>query len=184
MKTNTFTLAVILLAGLLAASCHKTKEQEQQTEPLEAEPEERVYAMPDYHVYESVTVGKNEYTYDIMRKASDSLPLIEDELGAAKDNTITLRLTKNGKEYYNDTLTKRMFRSSMDDSFYSQSILMGIRFVSAEAGRGLTFSVGVSEPNSDMTIPFTLTVADNGSVSFVKDEVLDVDLPDKQTSAY
>ncbi|MCD8266760.1 MAG: DUF4738 domain-containing protein [Prevotellaceae bacterium] len=179
MKTNTLKLAVILLAGLLAASCHKTKEQEQQEEPPQEELEESVYAMPDYHVYESVRVGKNEYTYDIMRQASDSLPLVEDELRSSKDNAITLRLAKNGKVYYNDTFTKRMFRSSMDESFYSLSILDGIRFVSAEAGRGLTFSVGVSVPNSDMTMPFTLTVADDGSVSFVKDEVLDVDLSDE-----
>ncbi len=181
IKKETAIVAVITAMALLAlAGCGKTKEEKDETAPSAGIGEERVYALPDYHCHDSARVGSSLYTYDIVRHASDSLPMVEDELGASADNTIRLTLTRNGREYCCLTLTKAMFRHSMDEAFYGRSILDGIRFASAEAGKGLTFSVSVSEPDSDMSIPFALTVADDGSVSFVKEEIMDVEPPDGQ----
>ncbi len=178
-------MAALALSALVATGCHKANDKEDETAHYsETAMEERVYSLPDYHCSDSVRVGGNLYTYDILRRACDSLPKVEDELGVSVDNTIRLTLTRNGHTYYSQTFTKRMFQSSIDATFYGRSILDGIRYTGGEAGKGLTFSVAVSEPNSDMTIPFALTVADNGGVSFVKEEVMDVELQDEQTQAY
>ncbi len=165
--------------ALLLVGCHKDKE-ETQTEREGTEAEEQIYSMPDYRSHEEVKMGGRVYAYNIERTASDSLPLVKDELGGAKDNVVRLRLSRDGHTYYNRTLTKELFRSSMDENFYEHSILDGIRFVRAEAGRGLVFSLSVSEPGSDMTVPFSMTVADDGSVSFAKEEIMDVEIEDGQ----
>jgi len=138
--------------------------------------EASVFRMPDYHRFDSVTVGTTLYTYDILRLASDSLPSVTYENGEeAKDNTIRLILTRNGRTYFGHTFTKSTFSSALDEDFYSRSILDGIRFVSAEAGRGLTFFFSVSEPNSDMTVPFSLTVGDDGAYTFERTEIMDLE---------
>ncbi len=177
MKKVIWVVAVV--AALPLVGCHRDKEAAQ-TEREGMETEEQIYSMPDYRSHEEVTLGGRVYAYNIERTASDSLPLVKDELGGAKDNVVRLTLSRDGRTYYHSTLTKELFRSSMDENFYEHSILDGIRFVRAEAGRGLVFSLSVSEPGSDMTVPFSMTVADDGTVSFAKEEIMDVEIEDGQ----
>lgn len=168
-------LFLSILCLLVVAGCEEKKStQVKLTAPDEVE--SQVQQMPEFHRFDSVKVGSRLYTYDILRQPTDSLPLVKDEMGdEAKDNTIRLILTRDGHTYFGHTFTKQTFQSSIEEDFYARSILDGIRFVEAEAGRGLTFFFSVSEPGTDMTLPFSLTVSDDGSFSFVKTEVMDME---------
>ncbi len=167
--------ASLLIIALAAASCHRP--QEAPSEPLDEQTdEEGVFTMPDYHASGSATAGGQETSYEITRQACDSLPLVTDGARTARDNTIRLTLTRGGGVLFDRVLTKGDFRSYIDEDFFSRSILDGMRFSGAEAGRGLTFSVSVSEPGMDMTVPLLLTVSPDGGLSIARDEVLDVDL--------
>ena len=145
------------------------KKQTECTEP-------QVQALREYHHEDTLRVGRHLYAYDILRQPCDSLPSVRDDMGEEyRDNTIRLKLRRDGEPYFVYTFTKQTFRSSLDPGFYAHSILDGLRFMREEPGKGLVFTFSVSYPNSDMSIPFSLTVADNGTYSFVRDDVMDVE---------
>mgnify|MGYP002623553378 CR=1 FL=1 len=130
--------------------------------------------MPELSLTDSITVGTRQYTYSILRTPSDSLQKVRDDMGDLYlDNTIRLTLHRNGALYFDKTFTKETFSHNIDEEFYANAILDGIRFLRAEPGQGLIFSFAVSYPDSDMSVPFLMTIADSGSFTFVKDENLD-----------
>ena len=160
-----------LLVILLLSACGK----EQKTDAWEA-PEHEVVTrqLPDLALTDSVKNAGHTYVYSILRTPSDSLPQVTDDMDDKyKDNTIRLTLRRDGNEYFNKTFTKATFAQSIDKEFYNNAILDGIRFIRVEPGQGLVFSFAVSYPDSDMSVPFLMTIADNGSFTFVKDENLD-----------
>ncbi len=175
---------VAACAAVVLFSCKKVKEVAPTVVYPDVVLEDGVYTMPNYHVSDADTVGSDIYTYDIVREANDSLPMVTNDWGTTKDNEITLTLARNGRQYYSHTFTKRMFQSSIDASLYESSILDGIRFLRNEKGQGMVFSLAVSEPNSDMGVAFAVTVSDDGNVSFAKEDIMDVDLDDEQAPAY
>ncbi len=177
-------LLVAACVVLVMFGCKKGKEEATPVVYPDVVLEDGVYTLPNYHVSGADTVGSDIYTYDIVREPDDSLPMVTNDWGTTKDNTITLTLTRNGRKYYSQMFTKRMFQSSIDASLYESSILDGIRFLRNEKGQGMVFSLAVSEPNSDMGMAFAVTVADDGNVSFAKEDIMDVDLDDEQAPAY
>ena len=161
-----------LLVILLLSACGN---KEQKSDAWEA-PEHEVVTrqLPDLALTDSVKNAGRTYVYSILRTPSDSLPQVTDDMDDKyKDNTIRLTLRRDGNEYFNKTFTKATFAQSIDKEFYSNAILDGIRFIRVEPGQGLVFSFAVSYPDSDMSVPFLMTIADNGSFTFVKDENLD-----------
>lgn len=172
MKHTRF-LWLCLAAAMLSGCKEKKTEKDTWTAP---QYETKVHQMPDYHLTDSTQAGNHTYMYEITRMASDSLPKVKDDLDDFfADNTIRLTLRRDGATYFDKTFTKNVFASSIDKMFLQNSILDGIRFVRAEAGQGLTFSFAVSYPESDMSVPFLVTVDDSGAFSFVKDDNLDVE---------
>lgn len=168
------------MAALLASACGKDKKADDTW--VAPQHETVVRQMADYHLTDSITLGDHCYRYDITRVASDSLAKVRDDMDDLfSDNTIQLTLWRDGRAYFDHTFTKGTFASAIDDTFYRSAILDGIRFLRAEPGRGLTFSFAVSYPESDMSMPFLLTITDQGTFSFVKDDTLDVEESD---SAY
>ncbi len=177
-------MLVAACVAMVMAGCKKGKEEATPVVYPDVVLEDGVYTLPNYHVSGADTVGSDIYTYDIVREPDDSLPMVTNDWGTTKDNTITLTLTRNGRKYYSQMFTKRMFQSSIDASLYESSILDGIRFLRNEKGQGMVFSLAVSEPNSDMGMAFAVTVVDDGNVSFAKEDIMDVDLDDEQAPAY
>ena len=162
-------LAVVVL---LLISCGNNGKNE--SEVKNTANEVVVRQMTDLHLIDSVRSGGHLYVYEFLRTPSDSLPKVKDDMDDLfRDNTIRLTIRRDGSKYFDKTFTKAVFSSSIDNVFYKNAILDGIRFLRAEAGQGLTFSFAVSYPESDMSMPFLFTITDSGTYSFVKDENLD-----------
>lgn len=176
MRSTRLLVLLTILAWVLS-SCGNSKKKEDVWVAPEHESVTR--EMPELHVLDSTKTGNHRYTYEILRTATDSLPKVKDDMDDFyRDNTIRLTLWRDGAKYFDKTFTKAVFASSIDEPFYQNAILDGIRFLQAEPGQGLTFSFAVSYPESDMSMPFLLTVTDQGTFSFVKDDNLDVEKGD------
>ncbi len=176
-----FKISMIFLASMMLAACgNKSKNGEYE---VPEKHETQVRQMPDYYVKDSVNAnGGHKYVYEITRSASDSLTKVKDDMGDLyADNVIRLSVMLDGREVFNRAFTKAVFAESIEKEFYKNSILDGIRYLRTEANGGITFSFSVSYPDSDMSVPFDLTVHPDGSYSFVKVELLDVEEGD---SAY
>jgi len=109
-----------------------------------------------------------------LRTPCDSLSKVKDDMeDFYLDNTIQLTLCRDGNVYFDKKFTKATFAASIDKDFYANAILDGIRFLKVEPGQGLVFSFAVSYPDSDMSVPFLMTISDQGTYTFVKNENLD-----------
>lgn len=165
---------VLAVAAMVLASCGNGNKKEDAWVAPEHEAVTR--QLPDLQVKDSVRLAGRQYVYEILRTPCDSLAKVKDDMGDLYlDNTIRLTIRRDGNVFFDKTFTKATFAASMDKSFYQNAMLDGIRFLKVEPGRGLVFSFAVSYPDSDMSVPFLMTITDSGSFSFVKDENLDLE---------
>ena len=170
MNKPTFIILVAAASTLMLAGCgNKNAKQDTWVAP---EHEVVTRQMPDLALTDSVRMGNRQYTFDILRTPCDSLSKVKDDMGDfCLDNTIRLTLRRDGIVFFDKTFTKATFASGIDKEFYDNAILDGIRFLRAEPGQGLVFSFAVSYPDSDMSVPFLMTITDSGAFTFVKDEL-------------
>ncbi len=162
---------LFLAPAMLLLSCGG-KQQAQAPETETVVVEQKVSELPLYELTDTVALGNCVYTYDIVRQASKSLPVAHDEqFGDTRDNTIALTIWADGNKLFEQTFTKTYFRSHIEEDFYPRAILDGISFREAQTGKGLTFMFSVSEPDSDMTIPFAVTISPDGQVSVEREQL-------------
>lgn len=132
-----------------------------------------IQQMKDYHYSAEVKDKNTVYTYDIVREAGDSLPVVEGEENVRfADNYIRLRVNRDGREIFNKVFTKNNFADYLDKDFFRHSILEGMAFDRIQP-EGLRFSASVSYPESDIYMPFSVLVARDGSCRIAKEEILD-----------
>lgn len=170
-------LWMMALAAVLALAACRNKEQNTTGYDAYERPEKsnEVIRMKDYHYSASIKSGNAEYTYSVDRVPNDTLPVVTDEAGDRyADNAIRLRINKSGSQIFNRLFTKRTFKAYAGEGFISKAILEGMAFDKV-VPQGLRFSASVSYPNSDMFVPFSITVAPDGSYVIAKDEVLDTE---------
>lgn len=171
-----YLLAMCAALVVLAACESKPDERQPQlySEP-EADSQTGIQHVRDYHYTDTIQSGSHTYVYDVERHPSDSLGIVTDESGDRyADNYIDLRISCDGRQYFNHRFLKREFRSSLSRTFNEQSILDGIAF-DRVTPQGMRFSISISYPNSDMYMPFAVTISSDGSYSYVQDDVLDVE---------
>ncbi len=163
---------ILLIMPALLLLCCNGKQQTQTQETETAITENKIHELPRYELTDTVAMGNRTYTYHIVRQASDTLPVAHDEqLGDTRDNTIVLTVLAGEKKLFQRVFTKSYFRSHIEEDFFPRAILDGISFRGAQAGKGLTFMLSVSEPDSDMTIPFAVTIAPNGQLSISREQL-------------
>lgn len=174
MKTYTFTLAVFFLTAFAFTSCKQKPSQEEPSTTSQAVPQENtIRSMPPYDFSDTVHVGSHTYKFSIQRKADKDLPVVTDDMGDRYyDNVYQLSVSRDGTPYFSQSYTKSTFADRLSRDFRKYGMLDGFRFRKAEDGL-LYFSVCVSYPESDMSAPFILTVAADGSSSIQVDESLD-----------
>lgn len=168
-------ISVSILAVLLAACAGSADRAERgiKTEFDDADSVTEVQHMRDYHYRDTVRWNGRVYSYEIVRKAVDSLGIVTDENGERyADNYIHLTVTRDGKPYFSHRFVKHDFSAYLDAGFRTHAILDGMAFERVQAA-GVRFAVGVSYPLSDMSMPFIVTVDGSGNYSIEKDEVLD-----------
>lgn len=171
-------MAIIIMLSCTIASCKQTTQEgggQVQQDVQEVADSNIVHRLPSLHLVDTARSGNNIYVWDINRTASDSLGIIRDDLeGKFADNSITVKVIKNGALLFSKTFLKKDFRGRLDETFYSQSILDGCRFLRVHEGM-VTFSLAVSYPESDMSRPFLLNIGPDGSYQILADDDLEQD---------
>lgn len=174
-------LMIVCLAGLLTlgTGCqNKDKAESGYNEYEKPESSNEVVKMKDYHYSAYVEMKGKKYAYDIVREANDSMPTVTDDAGERyADNYIRLRINQGDRQIFNRLFTKNSFKEYLEKDFSSKAILEGMAFDKA-VDNGLRFSASVSYPNSDIFIPFSITVSPDGSCTIAKDEILDTAVED------
>ena len=114
-------------------------------------------------------------TYDmkVVRRPDSTLPVVTDVQGQKYyDNTITLEVSTGGKLFVNKIFNKNTFASYLEPEFVQHAILEGLVFDKV-TDYGLMFAASVSYPESDLYVPFHVTVLPNGALSIDKADLMD-----------
>lgn len=163
-------IGVFLLTGCRKKAPEQVEEPEQ---PVKTGP--AIHRLPEYNFTDTVRLGQQVYSYTLHREASDSLGSVCDEFGDHHvNNFYVLDVRKGGTSLFHKRFTKQTLGSVLSSDFLKNGILDGFRFYRVDSGK-LVFSLCVSYPDSDLSAPFLLTVAPDGSSTIVKDEYMDVE---------
>lgn len=175
---------IILLtaSALMLAACGgggEKPESATQSETTSLEEANIIHRLPDLHVQDTCRVGSNTYSWTIDRVAGDSLGIVEDDMGFCYvDNAVRIVVHRNGGLLYSHRFAKADFAHLLTREFLSRSILDGCRFLQIRDGM-VSFSLAVSYPESDMSQPFQLDIAPDGSTRLTKtNDMEDEYLPD------
>lgn len=179
MKRNVIVVAMSAVMLVACGSGGKKADSGVVTEKTAQEEENVIHRLPRLHVEDTCRVGGNTYSWVIDRVASDSLRVVEDDMGFRyADNTLKILVRRNGSVLYSHQFTKADFAHLLPRDFVSKSILDGCRFLQVQDGM-VTFSLAVSYPESDMSQPFKLNIAPDGSTRLMKsNEIEDEYMPD------
>ena len=89
------------------------------------------------------------------------------------DNQIKVKITRdNGTTLLEKTFTKKDFAAHLSEKYLKASVLEGLVFddVRTAEKKEITLAASVSYPMTDLYVPFTLVVTQDGKLSISKDE--------------
>ncbi len=135
-----------------------------------------VIEMDQFHINDSTTYKGHVYIYDITRMPDSTLATVTEQetQNLYRDNHVELKILKDGASFVEKTFTKKDFLSYIDEGFKKNGILEGFVF-NENSDNGLCFSTSVSYPQSDMYITLSVTIAPNGTISIVRDNIIEED---------
>lgn len=134
---------------------------------------DEIQRMRDYRYSDTVRWRGRLYTYEVVRRADDSLAVVKDDDGCRyADNFVELTVRCGKENFFRRRFTKQTFASYLDDDFREKGLLEGMAFDKV-LPEGIRFSISVSYPFSDMCRPFSITISSSGDMNITRDEVLD-----------
>lgn len=174
MKHFGLQVLIVLSIGIIA-SCGEKKEPNYIITKREVKKAPSgTGSMQAYVMEDTVTWKGKVYKYTISRKPDNSLPKVKDDSGREYyDNSIDVRIGRSdGTSFFNKTYTKSDFDSYLTEAFKADGTLEGLVFDKAESGY-LQFAASVAFPHTDEFIPLIIRISADGSVTVMKDNMLD-----------
>ena len=122
---------------------------------------------------QEISCKGKKFTLMVERVPSDDLPRVKSDMGLFADNKIKVKITReSGTALFEKTFTKNDFASFLTEKFLANSVLEGLVFddVRTDEKKEITLAASVSYPMTDLYIPFTIVVSQEGKMSLSKDE--------------
>ena len=175
MKTTRYIL--FCLMTLMLASCNNSKQKDPDNYVVESiKPDEisdEIHLLQTIEATAQAEFKGKVYNMKVVRRADNTLPVVTDEQGLKYyDNTITLEVTTDGKQFAHKLFNKNTFASYLEADFLKHSILEGLVFDKVN-DHGLQFAASVSYPESDLYVPFNITLLPNGNLSIEKADLME-----------
>ena len=168
MKSRQFLMLALLIVTM--AACKGRKERETIELLPVAEQDTVTHSMASCDYSDSIQAWGSPVTFLIHREPCDSMPVVTDQYGTKyKDNLFVLTIEKDGQPFFRRKFTKNDFCHLMSSDFRQQGMFDGFRCAGFEDGK-LVFGTCVSYPESDMTQPFLVVIARDGSCSIELDK--------------
>ena len=180
MKRINYILFTVLAAGLMASCADEKKKSNIIIAPKPAAKvtNKPTQKMSDYEQARDIEWLGSTYKVIVKSESDSELPIVKlDETTKYSDNKITVRiLRQDGTEFFNRSFTKSAFEMYLDIHTKESGALLGIVYVKAE-GNNLCFAASVGSPDvtSDEYIPLVLKITNLGAVAITKDQTLDME---------
>ena len=169
---------IIALVIVFFSSCKEEKKNKQEEEKrifqIESVDEKSgLQRMQVSRIEQNIICRGKNFRLSVERIPDEKLPHVKSDMGVFVDNVIKVRITQeSGKSLFEKTFTKIDFASYLPEKFLKSSVLEGLVFddVRTEEKKEITLAASVSYPMTDLYVPFTLVVTQNGKLSISKDE--------------
>lgn len=132
-----------------------------------------IQRMQVMHINQEIACNGKKYRLKIDRSPADDLPTVKSEMGVFADNRIVVKiLRENGASLFERSFVKNDFSSYLTTDFLRHSVLEGLVFddMKTAENKQITLAASVSYPMTDLYIPFTIVVFQEGKMSLSKDE--------------
>ena len=181
-QISIIALACIVLT-LLSACGGKKKSEDIIAPKVEKVKPKPPVAMQEYTDERDVEWIGKIYHVAIHRHASDSLPMVKDEIGQKyKDNVFTLAVSrKDGSIFFSRSFTKKSLNSYLDDDFRNTGIFEGLVFDKVD-GDWLVFAASVGHPQTDEYIPLVIRLSRMGELDIKRDVQMDTSNVDNENT--
>lgn len=178
---------ILALFFLTSASCSRNKKKDPDNYVVESIQKDVVSAaIQELQVISASSQADfkgSTYDMKVVRRPDNTLPVVTDAQGQKYyDNTITLEISTGGKLFVNKIFNKNTFASYLDSEFIQHAILEGLVFDKV-TDYGLMFAASVSYPESDLYVPFHVTVLPNGTLSIEKADLMDDYEPESESAS-
>ncbi len=171
-RMNKYMLCALALALLTGCGGKKTNATPEETDaaPVETPSANGTMEDPAWNDKGVVTWAGHTYQYALNRQADKDIPPVKDELGQTfYDNSVELNVRRDGEVFFAKRFTKEAFLDFLTPDYKENASLQGMAF-DRVTNEGLRFGVTVGYPGSDESIPLTVILAADGTVSIIKGE--------------
>jgi len=166
-------LVMAFLAGCKSDKKDSQKEVERMFQIESTDENTGLQRMQVSRVNQEFSCKGKKFRLLVERFPSDELPRVKSDMGLFADNIIKVRITReNGGTLFEKTFTKKDFASHLSEKYLNRSVLEGLVFddVRTDEKKEITFAASVSYPMTDLYVPFTLVVSQDGKLSISMDE--------------
>lgn len=166
-------IAVCLVVGCGGKKTDSPKEERQIFQIDSVDEHTGVQRMQVSHISQTVDYKGKKFKVLIDRIPDDALPVVKSDMGTFADNRVSVKIMReNGALFFSKTFTKNDFASYLPAEYLLHSVLEGVVFDDEKTlnNKKLTLAASVSYPMTDLYVPFTLVVSQNGNFSITKDE--------------
>ncbi len=178
-------IPLLLAAGILMLGACKEKKQNEEiiaTKYIPKKPGAPV-RMADKTETDNATWMGERYEITVSRCASDSLPMVSNEIGQKfVDNRIRLSIRRtDGSAFFDKWFSKASFTSYLPADYRKNGLLTDMRFKEVD-GAELELMVAIAEPEAteDEFLPLKLTITRDGGIAIKVEDDLDIRLnPDE-----
>ena len=169
---------IVALAFVFLTGCKSEKKdaQEQAKQIFQIESVDQktgVQRMQVSRIHQDITCKGKTFKLSVERTPNEELPQVKSDMGVFVDNQIKVRITReNGTSLLERTFTKKDFAAHLSEKYLKASVLEGLVFddVRTTEKKEITLAASVSYPMTDLYVPFTLVVTQDGKLSISKDE--------------
>ena len=171
-----YVIAALFL-GLMSGCKGEKKATEEETKRIfqieSVDENTGLQRMQVSRIHQDIVCKGKKYQLSVERTPSDKLPHVKSDMGLFADNEIRVKiLREDGKALFEKTFTKNDFKAYLSEKYLKKSVLEGLVFddVRTADKNQITLAASVSYPMTDLYIPFTLVVSQDGKLTISKDE--------------
>lgn len=173
-----YSIIALLSFSLFIFNCKGKQQENESTEKLifqidSVEVNTGVQRMQVSNINQEITCKGKKYQLTINRRPADDLPSVKSEMGTFAENRIRVKiLRENGTNLFSKEFVKSDFAAHLTTDYLSHSILEGLVFddVKTLENQQITLAASVSYPMTDLYIPFTIVITQDGKMALSKDE--------------
>lgn len=176
MRKVYYLIACSLGCFLMGCGGNRQSQAEEQRQMFQIDSVDEhtgIQRMQAMHIDQDIFCKEKKFHLIIDRVPANELPAVKSEMGTFADNRITVRITReNGTSLFSKSFVKNDFAAHLTTEYLNHSVLEGVVFDDVKTAdyKEITLAASVSYPMTDLYIPFTLVISQDGKLSLLKDE--------------